>query len=42
VALEALAQRARRLQVAPDARLDWLESAIVYGVKQLPVALIPA
>jgi cytochrome P450 len=42
VALEALAQRSRRIQVAPDARLDWLESAIVYGVKQLPVALIPA
>lgn len=42
VALEALAQRARRIEVAPGARLDWLESAIVYGVKQLPVALIPA
>lgn len=42
VALEALAQRARRIEVAPEAHLDWLESAIVYGVKQLPVALIPA
>lgn len=42
LALEALAQRARRLRVAPDVQLDWLESAIVYGVKQLPVAFIPA
>ena len=42
IALEALLQRARRIQVAPDARLDWLESTIVYGVKRLPVALTPA
>lgn len=42
IALEALLQRAGLIQVAPDARLDWLESTIVYGVKRLPVALTPA
>ncbi|HET9111306.1 MAG TPA: cytochrome P450 [Ktedonobacterales bacterium] len=39
VALEALTRRAESIRVAPDARLDWIESTIVYGVKHLPVTL---
>jgi cytochrome P450 len=42
IALEALLQRTRRAQVAPDARLEWVESTIVYGVKHLPVTIVPA
>jgi len=42
IALEALLQRARRAQVAPDARLEWVDSTIVYGVKHLPVTIMPA
>ncbi|HZC05007.1 MAG TPA: cytochrome P450 [Ktedonobacterales bacterium] len=42
IALEALAQRAQAIRVAPDARLDWLESTIVYGAKHLQVTITPA
>jgi cytochrome P450 len=42
IALEALLARAQEIRVTPGARLDWLESTIVYGVKHLPVTITPA
>jgi len=42
LALEALLRWAESVRVAPDAQIEWLESAIVYGAKHLPVTVTPA
>ncbi len=42
LAMEALLRRARNIRIAPDAQIEWLESAIVYGAKHLPVTITPA
>ena len=39
IALQALYQRFPALKIAPNARLEPLESTIVYGVRRLPVRL---
>lgn len=42
LALEALLRRAESIRIAPDAQIEWMESAIVYGAKHLPVTITPA
>lgn len=42
IALEALLSRLPGLSIAPDARLERMESTIVYGLKALPVTWQPA
>ena len=39
---EALLRRAESIRIAPDAQIGWMESAIVYGAKHLPVTITPA
>ncbi len=42
LALEALTARFRDIRRVPDAPLRWMESSIVYGVKNLPVTFTRA
>lgn len=42
LALEALSSRFRDIRRVPVAPLRWMESSIVYGVKNLPITFTPA
>ena len=42
LALEALTTRFRDIRRIPDAPIRWMESSIVYGVKNLPITFTPS
>lgn len=42
LALEALCSRFHDIRQVPNAPLHWMESSIVYGVKNLPITFTPA
>ncbi|HEU4784901.1 MAG TPA: cytochrome P450 [Ktedonobacterales bacterium] len=42
LALEALTARFRDIRRIPDAPIRWMESSIVYGVKNLPITFSPS